>query len=115
MASLPKRLGAAAGSGTLGTAANIYAASATASTSTVVSTVSVCNAGATARKFRICVSTASATFQAGSYLVFEETIQPYETISYTNGYVLDPSARYLVASSDHADVNISVFGVENTP
>lgn len=115
MTQTPKRLGAAAGGGTLATAANLYSASGTADTSTVISSIVVCNAGATARKYRICVSTASATFQAGSYVVYEASIDPNDTVALTLGITMDPSARYLCVSSDHADVNFSAFGVENTP
>lgn len=114
MASLPKRLGAAAGSGTLATGANLYTASGTAGTSTVISTLAVCNAGTTTRHYRVCISTASTTFQTGSYIVFEAEVAPNDTHFITNGLTLDPSARYLVVSSDHADVNFSAFGTENS-
>lgn len=114
MGQTPKRLGAAAGGGTLATAANLYSASGTADTSTVISSIVVCNAGVTTRMFRICISTASATFQAGSYIAYGASIAPNDTISLTLGLTMDPSARYLCVSSDHADVNFSAFGVENT-
>lgn len=107
-----KQLGAAAGSGTLATAAALYSASGTANTSTVVSSIVVCNAGTTARKYRIAVNTASATFAAGRYLVYEDTIAPNETVALTLGIVLDPTNRYLNVSSDHADVNFAAFGAE---
>lgn len=112
MGTLNKQLGAAAGSGTLATAAALYTASNTAGTSTIVSSIVVCNAGTTARKYRVAVNTASATFAAGRYLVFEDTIGPNETVALTLGIVLDPTNRYLNVSSDHADVNFSAFGAE---
>jgi len=114
MATVYKQLGAAAGSGTIGTAANIYAASGTASTSTVVSSIVVCNAGASTRLFTIAINTASATYAAGKYVVYQASIAANDTVSLTLGLVLDPTARYLNASSDHADVNFSVYGVENS-
>ena len=109
-----KQLGAAAGSGTITTAANLYAASGTASTSTIISSIVVCNAGTTARTYSIAINTASATFAAGRYIVFQATIAPNDTVCLTLGLTLDPTNRYLNVSSNHADVNFSVYGVENS-
>ena len=114
MATVYKQLGAAAGSGTIGTAANLYAASGTASTSTVVSSIVVCNAGSSARLYTLAINTASATYAAGKYVAYQVTIPANGVHTLTLGLVLDPTARYLNASSDHADVNFSVYGVENS-
>lgn len=114
MATTYKQLGAAAGSGTIGTAANIYAASGTASTSTIISSIVICNAGSTSRTYTIAVNTASATYAAGRYVVYQATIAANDTVALTLGLVLDPTNRYLNASSDSADVNFSVYGVENS-
>lgn len=110
-----KQLGAAAGSGTLATAAALYAASGTAGNSTIVSSIVVCNAGTTARKYRIAINTSSATFASGRYVVYEDTVGPNETVALTLGLVLDSTNRYLNVSSDHADVNFSAYGCEVTP
>lgn len=114
MAILYKQLGAAAGSGTIGTAAQLYAASGVASTSTVLSSIVICNAGSSSRTFSIGVNTATATFAAGKYVVYQAVITANDTISLTLGVVLDPTARYLNVSSSSADVNFSAYGVENT-
>ena len=114
MAVTYKQLGAAAGSGTITTAANLYAASGTAGTSTVISSIVICNAGTTARTYSIAINTASATYAAGRYVVFQATVAANDTVSLTLGLVLDPTNRYLNVSSSHADVNFSVYGAENS-
>ena len=114
MAVLYKQLGAAAGSGTIGTAAQLYAASNSASTSTIISSIVVCNAGSSSQTFSIGVNTATATFAAGKYVVFQAVITANDTIALTLGVVLDPTARFLNVSSSSADVNFSAYGAENT-
>ena len=114
MAVLYKQLGAAAGSGTIATAQQIYAASGTASTSTIISSIVICNAGSSSRTYSIAVNTATATFAAGRYVVYQSTIAANDTVALTLGVVLDPTNRYLNASSSSADVNFSAYGAENT-
>lgn len=110
-----KQLAAAAGSGTIGTAANLYAASGTAGTDTVISSIVVCNAGTTLRTYTIAINTASATYASGRYVVYQANIAANDTVALTLGLVLDPTNRYLNASSSSAEVNFSVYGAENTP
>lgn len=112
MPTVYKQLGAAAGSGTISTAAQLYAASSTAGTSTIISSIVVCNAGSTARTYRIAVNTASATFASGRYIVFESTVPANDTVFLTLGLVLDPTNRFLNVSSSSADVNFSAYGAE---
>lgn len=114
MATLYKQLGAAAGSGTIGTAANLYAASGTAGTSTIISSIVICNAGSTSATYTIAINTASATFAAGKYVVYQALIAANDSIALTLGLVLDPTARYLNISSSSANINISAYGVENS-
>ena len=113
MASTPKRLGAITASGTIGTAQTLYAASATADTSTVTSTIVVCNTSASAATYRLCVST-STSFEASGYLVYGDTIAANDAKFLTLGVTLDPSARYLLCSASASAVSFSVFGVENS-
>lgn len=114
MATTYKQLGAAAGSGTIGTAAALYSASGTAGTSTIISSIVVCNASSTSYTYRIAINTASATFAAGRYIVYEATIQGNDTVALTLGLVMDPTNRYLNVSSSNAAVNFSVYGAENS-
>jgi hypothetical protein len=114
MAATYKQLGAAAGSGTIGTAAQLYAASATASTSTIISSIVICNTSSSSATYTIAVNTATATYATGRYVVFQATIAGNDTIALTLGLVLDPTNRFLNVSSSAASVNFSVYGVENS-
>jgi hypothetical protein len=110
MPTVYKRLGAAQGNGVIGTAANIYTCPS--ATSTVVSTITVCNTSSTAGTFTIAVSTASATFQADGYLVYQAAIAGNDTIGLTFGATLDATNKYMVASSSASTISFSVFGSE---
>jgi hypothetical protein len=114
MPTVYKQLGAAAGSGTITTAAQLYAASATASTSTIISSIVICNTSSSAATYSIGVNTATATFAAGRYVVFQATIAGNDTVALTLGLVLDPTNRFLNVSSSTASVNFSAYGVENS-
>lgn len=109
-----KQLGAAAGNGVIGTAANLYAASGTASTSSVVSSIVVCNTSSSSATYTIAINTASATYATGRYVVYQATIAGNDTVALTLGLVLDPTNRYLNVSSSANTVNFSVYGVENS-
>jgi len=113
MAATRKRLAAAAGNGVIGTAANLYTASGTANTDTVVSSMVICNTASAAATYTIAINTASATYAAGQYLVYQASIAANDTVVLTIGMVLDPTNRYLNVSSSANTVNFSVFGVEN--
>ena len=114
MAATYKQLGAAAGNGTIGTAAQLYAASATASTSTIISSIVICNTSSSSATYTIAVNTATATYAAGRYVVFQATIAGNDTVALTLGLVLDPTNRFLNVSSSTASVNFSAYGVENS-
>ena len=113
MAQTYKRLGTLISTGTITTADTLYPASGTAGTSTVVSTISVCNQSASSATYRICIHTA-ATFNTNGYLVYGATVAANDTVFLTLGVVLDPVNRYLMCSSSSASVSFSAFGVENT-
>lgn len=109
-----KQLGAAAGSGTITTAAQLYAASGTASTSTIISSIVICNTSSSSATYTIAVNTASATYASGRYVVYQATIAGNDTVALTLGLVLDPTNRYLNVSSSANTVNFSAYGVENS-
>lgn len=109
-----KQLAAAAGNGTIGTAANLYAASGTSGNSTIISSLVVCNASASSSTYTLAIGTASASYAAGRYIVYQATIAGNDTVALTLGLVLDPTNRYLNASSGTAAVNFSAYGVENS-
>jgi hypothetical protein len=114
MAQVLKELGAAAGSGTITTAAELCNNSATAGTSTVISSIVVCNAGSTAATYSIAINTATATFAAGKYKVYQATLAPNDTVALTLGLILDPTNRFLNVSSSSANINFSAYGAVNT-
>lgn len=107
-----KQIGAAAGNGVIGTGAQLYAASGTAATSTVVSSIVICNTSASSATYTIAVNTASATYATGRYVVFQATIAGNDTVALTLGLVLDPTNRYLNVSSSTTSVNFSAYGAE---
>lgn len=107
-----KRLGAIASTGTITTADTLYTASATANTSTVLSTISVCNQTASPITYRICINS-SAAFATAGYLVFGGPVAANDTAFITIGAALDPTNRYLVCSASASAVSFSAFGVEN--
>lgn len=109
-----KQLGAAAGNGTIGTAANLYSASGTAGTSTIISSIVICNTSSSSATYTIAVNTASATYATGRYVVFQATIAGNDTVALTLGLVLDPTNRFLNVSSSANTVNFSAYGVENS-
>lgn len=114
MPTVYKQLAGAAGNGTIGTGSNLYTASASANTSTIISSVVVCNAGTTARTYSIVISSASATLTTGRFVVFQATIGPNDTHTLTLGLVLDPTNRFLNVSSSSTEVNFSAYGAEIT-
>ena len=109
-----KQLGAAAGNGTIGTAAQLYAASATAGTSTIISSIVICNTSSSSATYTIAVNTASATYATGRNVVFQATIAGNDTVALTLGLVLDPTNRFLNVSSSANTVNFSAYGAENS-
>ena len=114
MATIYKQIAAAAGNGVIGTAANIYAASGTAGTYTVVSSIVICNTSSSSATYTIAINTASATYAAGRYIVYQATIAGNDTVALTLGLVLDPTNRYLNISTSSTGVNISAYGAEIT-
>lgn len=114
MAQTYKQLAAAAGNGVIGTAANLYAASGTAGTSTIISSIVVCNTSSSSATYTIAINTASATYAAGRYVVYQATIAGNDTVALTLGLTMDPTNRYMNVSSSANTVNFSVYGVENS-
>lgn len=108
-----KRLGAITSTGTITTADTLYTASSTAGTSTVISTIAICNQAATSATYRICINT-SAAFATAGYLVFGGTVPANDTMFLTVGAALDPTNRFLMCSASANTVSFSAFGVENS-
>ena len=114
MAQTYKQLAAAAGNGTIGTAAELYAASGTAATSTIISSIVICNTSSSAVTMRLAINPASATYAAGEYIIYDAAIAGNDTLSLTLGLTMDPTARYMNLSSSSTALNVSIYGVENS-
>jgi hypothetical protein len=108
-----KRIGAIQSGGVIGTGDVLYTASASADTSTVVSTIAICNTSATPATYRIGISTTN-TFSAAGYLVFGSTVAANDTVFLTIGAVLDPTNRFLLCSGSANTISFSAFGAENS-
>lgn len=107
MATAYKVLGQSAPSAT--TATTLYTVPS--ATETVVSTVTVCNRGATAGTFRISVRPNGATLADRHYLVFDASCASYDTITLTLGITMDASDVLEVYASS-ANFSFNAFGSE---
>lgn len=104
-----KRLGAILSSGVIGTADTLYTVPA--DTSSVLSTIAVCNQAATSATFRLAIST-TTSFVGTGYIVFGATIAPNDTIYLTCGFTMDATNKYLLTSASAATVNFTAYGSE---
>lgn len=82
-----------------------------AATETVISTISVCNRGASNGTFRIAVRPNGETLSNRHYVAFDSTIAARDTIFITIGATLDASDILEVYAST-ADFSFNAFGSE---
>lgn len=81
------------------------------STSTVVSTVNVCNLGSWSTTYRIAIRPGGASILNKHYIVYDVSIDPQETQTYTIGITLAATDVITVyAGSDNIVFNL--FGSE---
>ena len=109
MATVYKRLGAIASTGTIGTADTLYTVPT--STATVVSTINVCNTSSTAATFTLAIST-TTSFVASGYLFYQVSIAGNDSFTATIGATLDTTNKYLLCSASASTVSFSAFGSE---
>ena len=81
------------------------------STSSVVSTISVCNAGSSAATFRIAVRPAGATLEQKHYLIYGATVPASDTTMITVGLTLATTDVVTVYASS-ANVSFNAYGSE---
>jgi hypothetical protein len=82
-------------------------------TQAVISTINVCNTASTATTFRIA-ATSGGSPVLGNYLIYNMSIDGYETVSFTQGITLDENdliAVYCAASG----VAFNAFMMEVLP
>jgi glucose-6-phosphate dehydrogenase assembly protein OpcA len=91
------------------TNANLYTVPS--STSTVISTITVCNQASTAGTFRIAVRPAGASIAAVHYLAYDTPIAANDTIALTLGITLATTDIVTVYASS-ATMSFSAFGSE---
>ena len=80
---------------------------------TVVSTLVVCNRGASSSTYRISVRENGAADNARQYLVFDATVPAASTITYTLGITLRTGDAVYVFSSSN-NISFNLFGSEIT-
>ena len=82
------------------------------STSSVISTVAICNRGASST-YRIAVRPAGATLANTHYIVYDNYVNQYDSVFLTLGITLATTDVITVYSSS-ASLSFSVFGSEIT-
>ena len=81
-----------------------------AATSTVCSTLAICNQGVSTT-YRVAVSPAGATLEAKHYVVYESVLNQYDTVFLTLGITLAATDIVRIYSGT-ATVSFSLFGSE---
>ena len=107
MAATYKVLGQSAPSAT--TATSLYTVPA--STSTIVSTLTVCNRDTTAGTFRIAVRPAGATLETKHYIAYNTAIPGYDSISLTIGMTL-ATTDVITVYAGTTTLSFNLFGSE---
>lgn len=91
------------------TATTLYTVPST--TSTVVSTITICNQASSAATFRIAVRPAGATLEAKHYIVYGATVAASDTTTLTLGLTLATTDVVTVYASS-ANLSFNAFGSE---
>lgn len=84
-----------------------------ASTSSVISTITVCNRGTSSATFRIAVRPAGATIANQHYIVYDGAIAANDMLAFTMGITLATTDVITVYAST-ANLSFSVFGSKIT-
>lgn len=82
-------------------------------TSTVVSTINVCNRASTGDTFRIAVRPAGASLATSHYLAFDTTIAGNDALSITIGVTL-AATDVVTVYAGSANLTFAIFGSEIT-
>jgi hypothetical protein len=80
-------------------------------TETVISTITVCNAGAAPASYRIAVRPNGETLATKHYIVYDSTVAPQTTDTLTLGITLDATDVVTVFTST-ANFAFNLFGSE---
>ena len=109
MAATYKVLGQSAPSAT--TATSLYTVPA--STSTIVSTLTVCNRDTTSGTFRIAIRPVGAVLANQHYIVYDSAIAANDTVTFTLGITLATTDIITIYASS-ANMSFNAFGSELT-
>ena len=109
MAATYKVLGQSAPSAT--TATTLYTVPS--STSTIVSTLTVCNRDTTSGTFRIAVRPSGASLANQHYVVYDSAIAANDTVTFTLGITLATTDVVTIYASS-ANMSFNAFGSELT-
>lgn len=82
-----------------------------ASTSTIVSTLNICNMASSAATFRIAIRPAGATLASTHYLTYDTSVPANDSIAMTLGMTLATTDIVTVYAST-TTVNFTLFGTE---
>jgi hypothetical protein len=82
-------------------------------TSTIVSTINVCNQAASVGTFRIAVRPSGATLAASHYLAYDTAIPANDSIALTMGITLG-ATDIITANASSATMSFIAFGTEIT-
>lgn len=82
-----------------------------AATSTVISTINICNQGASTDTFRIAVRPAGETLAAKHYIAYDTAIPAYDSISLTIGITL-ATTDVVTVYAGTANLSFNLFGSE---
>ena len=82
-----------------------------ASTQTVVSSLVVCNQGASSATYRLAIRKNAATLDASMYIVYDASVGANSTTAYTLGITVDASDLITVYASS-ATMSFTAFGSE---
>ena len=82
-----------------------------ASTSTVVSTITICNQAASSDSYRIAIRPAGAALAAQHYIAYNGAIPAYDTISLTLGITL-ATTDVVTVYAGTANLSFGLFGSE---
>lgn len=82
-----------------------------AATSTVISTLSICNQGSSATTFRVAIRPAGATLAALHYINYDTALPANDTITATLGITL-ATTDIITVYAGSATVSFSAFGSE---
>jgi len=111
LATIYKILGQVAPAANVSGGTQLYAVPSVSGSSAVVSTIVVCNRGASASTYRIAIREANAALDNKQYLAYDATVPAYTTTTFTLGVTLSALDAITVVAST-ANLTFQAFGSE---